>query len=160
MTRAELCELNCSRCGDAFTRKKYAIKPGNVYCSVSCKNGSKVRKECEYCGDEYYVKPSIVHRRKYCSRSCNNNGRRTGHTDESGYVYETHDGVKYSQHRLVMSRHLGRELHPDETVHHINGVRNDNRIENLELWSTLHPKGQRVEDKIAWAKKILERYNA
>jgi hypothetical protein len=57
-----------------------------------------------------------------------------------------------------MSRHLGRELYPGETVHHKNGVRDDNRLENLELWSSSHPHGQRVEDKVAWAKEILALY--
>ena len=63
-----------------------------------------------------------------------------------------------AEHRLVMSRTLRRPLTAKESVHHRNGDRTDNRPDNLELWTRWQPTGGRVEDKVAWAKEILERY--
>ncbi len=68
------------------------------------------------------------------------------------------NGKKVGVHRLVMERQLGRSLLPKETVHHINGDRGDNRLENLELWSHSQPPGQRIVDKVAWAREILALY--
>lgn len=62
------------------------------------------------------------------------------------------------EHRMVMSDHLGRPLLSTEKVHHINGDRLDNRIENLELWSTHQPMGQRVVDKVEYSIEMLTLY--
>ena len=69
--------------------------------------------------------------------------------DKSGRIME---------HVKVMSEILGRPLLPKETVHHKNGRRDDNRPENLQLWSSRHPKGQRVEDLVQFAREILDLY--
>lgn len=76
----------------------------------------------------------------------------------NGYVSLWVDGVKVLEHRAVMAEHIGRPLTRQENVHHINGVRDDNRIANLELWSRSQPAGQRVADKLAWAREIVALY--
>lgn len=75
---------------------------------------------------------------------------------------ETHHLFDWSKpvmmHRYVIAVKLGRSLTRDEIVHHIDGDKWNYDVSNLELWNKSHPSGQRIEDKIKWAKQILKLY--
>lgn len=87
------------------------------------------------------------------------------HQNKDGYVFRFDPESPHAggnklvyQHRFVMGEKIGRPLERNESVHHVNGIRSDNRLENLELWIKGQPAGQRIQDQVSWAREILAKY--
>lgn len=161
----------CKQCGERFERLASFMKKRNPrFCSVACARSSQIGKrrransgiarpacKCETCGDEFVGSRGNANR--FCCWACMVEGRkgdksanwRGGKTvDTHGYVWVRRpdhprakgNGGYIREHHAVVEDSIGRLLQKGESVHHINGVRSDNRLENLQLCSSRHGNGQ------------------
>lgn len=178
-------KLRCENCGVEVQRRKGQERE-HTFCSRACYWKSEYRSQlvtqrnyernpdaqetrpCAGCGTPVTRYISAGQKRFFCSRACRwSSHKHAKQINAAGYVLvfigRGQLGASKSghilEHRLVMQDVLGRPLLESENVHHKNGVRGDNRPDNLELWSRSQPQGQRVEDKIRWAREFLALYD-
>lgn len=137
--------LKCIQCGNPITEVRKPsgyLRRNRVLCSTECR--------------------SAFRRLNYQAKATNLEPRRRMYKNGYWRVYiPGKDGEpprELFEHRYVMEQHLGRELLPGETVHHIDGDRGNNALTNLQLFKSRHGPGQRVSDLVAEAVEILRQY--
>ena len=131
----------CAQCSKPITRLPSMFKADHACCSRLCKarwgadHGGRFPDGATRINNDGYVLVKKSDATRYAGTP--------------GWVLE---------HRWKMEQRIGRELLPNEEVHHKNTIRHDNAGSNLELWTSRQPVGARVSDLLAWAHELIELY--
>lgn len=152
----------CVKCGKFFCYTYKAQK----FCSYECywESMRECNKEtCQQCKKQFEVYKS--QKAKFCSKQCqssfysgkNHPRWKNGCIDSQGYKQICINSKTITEHRYFVEQKIGRKLSKDEHVHHINGNKTDNRLENLYLFSTNsdHIKYHNSKNKIKLESNII-----
>ena len=147
--------IHCKECDRPFHRSPSKVYRNN-FCSWACRKGYHGEKRlvttCLHCGAVITKTPFQAKRSRtqnfFCNLACSAAHTRTGTINNQGYRAISFNNKTLQEHRLVMEQHLGRKLLPDEDVHHKDGNRLNNALDNLQIVD--HGAHTRLHRGLTW----------
>lgn len=163
---AEKKEKICIHCNKSFYMSTSTIQQREKnclikYCGRECYTNhvKKVQRKCMNCSQDYLPQRNTI---KFCSKKCWCDFRKkkniAGYWYENGYkVLYIGEGKGIKEHIKLIQEKIGRKLNPNEHVHHINEIRDDNRPENLQLITRSEHSKLHRQKEIEKGKKFFGR---